>query len=76
MTSPQSLSERMLQAAATKAVSKELGTLAQEFAAFTKNMSEDDVKASKLMILGMMRNACDAFCRKMEARIESKSQSE
>ena len=70
MVSSQHISERLLQAAIDKAVSKELGTLAHETNAFTKNMTDADAKEARLMILEMMRSAFGDFYQKMKARIE------
>ena len=38
----------------------------------TKDMTEEDAQAAKLMILEMVRTACGEFYEKMKNRIETK----
>ncbi len=72
MSSPQNpIPTRLLQAAIIKSVSEKLGILAAEYNEFTKNMTEEDAKEARLMILEMMRNAFGEFYAKMKARIEA-----
>lgn len=71
---PQNLPERLLQAAIGKMVSEKLGTLLSELGAFAKSMSTADAKATKFMVLEMVRNSCAEFYTKMVARIEKPEQ--
>lgn len=75
MADQQHISERVLQAAVSRGVSEKLGGLAQELGEFTKGMTFEDAKTSKLMLLEMVRNACGEFYTKMKTRIESKKDS-
>lgn len=65
-----SLSERLLQGAIEKSISKELGILFRELGDFTKEMSEPDKQEAKRMVLKMMAKATNEFYAKMRARID------
>jgi hypothetical protein len=72
----QHIPERLLQAAVSKGVSEKLGSFSRELAEFTKDMSAEDAKNAKLMLLEMMRNAFGGFYAKMQKRIETNAKSE
>lgn len=63
--------ERLFQAAVSKSVSEKMGSLVRDFASITKGMTPEDAKASKLMLLEMMRNAFGEFYAKMQKCIEN-----
>ena len=71
MDSLQHLSERLLQSLINRQVSERLGSIGREIGDFTKGMSEQDAKSTKLMILELVKTACDEFYTKMKSRVES-----
>jgi hypothetical protein len=73
MATNRTLSERLLSAAISKSVSEKLGSLKREIGDTMKDasMTAEEKKAASLMLLDMVKEACDDFYAKMRARVES-----
>lgn len=73
MATPQRhLSEVLLQSAIKKQVANNLGQMNREMNDFVKEMSFDDAREARLMILEMVHTACEEYCAEMKARLEGK----
>ncbi len=73
MATNRTLSERLLFAAISKAVSEKLGSLKREIGDAMKDasMTAEEKKAASLMLLEMTKEACDDFYAKMKTRVEN-----